>query len=234
MAGELARVRTVLFDFDDTLVNTYPGRIAAVGRSFAEAGVVSPTAEEFGNRFNGLMFNGPFADIELAHGRELGLLMRYRRAYAVHEASNAPAFPGVEEVLGALRASGRRLGVVTSKPKVFEVEGAQSDALHQLEAGGLAGHFDHMVGGEDVAEHKPHPEAVLAALAHLGAAPIDTLMVGDSTADMGAARAAGCWSCYAAWGGRPMGPALDDAEPHYVANQPADVLRLLGVEAPHA
>jgi len=37
MAGELAHVRTVLFGFDDTLVDSYPGRMAAMGSAFAEA-----------------------------------------------------------------------------------------------------------------------------------------------------------------------------------------------------
>jgi FMN phosphatase YigB (HAD superfamily) len=34
MAGELAHVRTVLFGFDDTLVDSYPGRMAAMGSAF--------------------------------------------------------------------------------------------------------------------------------------------------------------------------------------------------------
>ncbi len=234
MAGELAHVRTVLFDFDDTLVESLPGREAALRRAFAEAGVVSPTAEDFVRDVNGLTFTVPFAEIEQAHGRELNLLDRYRAAYWLYEAENALPYPGVVAMLEALRGAGHAVGVVTSKGRDFQVAGRRAGALYQMERGGLGGLFHVVVGGEDVTEHKPHPEAVLAALARLGVAPAEALMVGDTTSDFGAGRAAGCWVCHAAWGGGPTGPSLAAADPHYVASQPADVLHLLGIEAPRA
>ena len=229
MTGELSHVRAVLFDFDDTLVDTYPARVAAMARAFAEAGVTSPSAEEFFQQFNGATFTVPFADIERRHGAALGLTEGYRRSYWLHEADNVPVFPGVRETLDALRMSARPLGLVTSKGREFVVEGARAGALYQLERTGLFGYFDTVVGAEDVDRHKPDPEAVLTALERLGVTPDDALMVGDSTADFGAGRAAGCWVCHAAWGGRPTGPPIHGAEPHHVADTPADVLRLLGV-----
>lgn len=229
MAGELSHVRAVLFDFDDTLVETLPGRQAAIGRAFEEAGVTSPTAAEFVQSINGLTFNAPFAELDRIYGRELRLLDRYRAAYWLHEAENAPTYQGIAAMLQALHDAGRSLALATSKVREFEVQGRRVGATYQIERSGLSGFFPIVVGAEDVSQHKPHPEVVLTALERLGVAPGDALMVGDSTADIGAAIAAGCWSCHATWGGGPPGPAVDGAEPHHVAKTPADVLCLLGV-----
>ena len=64
----------------------------------------------------------------------------------------------------------------------------------------MASLFSVVVGFEDVARHKPDPEGVELALGRLGVLPKEALLVGDSAADIEAARAAGCPSCYATWG----------------------------------
>ncbi|MBX9817491.1 MAG: HAD-IA family hydrolase, partial [Burkholderiaceae bacterium] len=54
------------------------------------------------------------------------------------------------------------------------------------------GFFLHVVGGDAVARKKPDPMPLLHACGLLGTAPARTLMVGDSSNDAQAARAAGC------------------------------------------
>ncbi len=79
-----------------------------------------------------------------------------------------------------------------------------------------------VVGFEDVARHKPDPEGVELALDRLGVLPKQALLVGDTAADIEAARAAGCPSCHATWGLQgdtaPLG-----ASPDYVAGSPAEL-----------
>jgi phosphoglycolate phosphatase len=60
-----------------------------------------------------------------------------------------------------------------------------------LEREGLRARFDVIVGGDDVTNPKPAPEALLLALSMLELAPTEALYVGDSSADGMAARAAG-------------------------------------------
>ena len=98
MAGELAHVRAVLFDFDDTLVETLPGRQAAIGRAFEEAGVTSPTAAQFVQSINGLTFNVPFAELDRTYERELRLLDRYRAGYWLHEGDKEPPYDGIVDM----------------------------------------------------------------------------------------------------------------------------------------
>jgi phosphoglycolate phosphatase len=57
---------------------------------------------------------------------------------------------------------------------------------------GLDGFFDHAFGGDAFARKKPDPLPLLETCKALGTAPAATLMVGDSSNDAQAARAAGC------------------------------------------
>ena len=63
---------------------------------------------------------------------------------------------------------------------------------HCWQAKGLSGFFEHAFGGDTFAHKKPHPMPLLKACEALGTLPVHTLMVGDSSNDAAAARAAGC------------------------------------------
>ena len=64
-------------------------------------------------------------------------------------------------------------------------------ALRSLEDGGVLDAFELVVGGDTCRERKPHPEPLLHALRTLGVPTEAALMVGDSSNDVDAARAAG-------------------------------------------
>ena len=57
---------------------------------------------------------------------------------------------------------------------------------------GLDGFFSHVFGGDSFARKKPDPLPLLKTCEAMGATPAQTLMVGDSSNDAQAARAAGC------------------------------------------
>ncbi|HET6495085.1 MAG TPA: HAD hydrolase-like protein, partial [Thermoleophilia bacterium] len=69
-------------------------------------------------------------------------------------------YAGIEEMLLALRTSGRRLGIVTSK--------GQDTTEMAFRAVGLADHFDAIVTASDTAEHKPSPVPLRLCLERLG------------------------------------------------------------------
>ena len=76
------------------------------------------------------------------------------------------------------------MACVTNKPGRF--------ARDLLRAKDLEGYFDQVVGGDAYPQRKPHPMPLLMSAQALGVAPAQTLMVGDSSNDAQAARAAGC------------------------------------------
>jgi phosphoglycolate phosphatase len=108
----------------------------------------------------------------------------YQRHYATVNGQNARVFDGVAQGLAAFQAAGWRLACVTNKPTAF----AQDLLRHKA----LDGFFEFTLGGDAVARKKPDPMALLLACEKLGTVPARTLMVGDSSNDALAARAAGC------------------------------------------
>ncbi len=92
-------------------------------------------------------------------------------------------FDGVEDVLINLRDKGLSLGIISTKFR-YRIE----DVLRRE---GLIEYFDVIIGGEDVAEHKPSPEGLNAALSQLGVSKDRALYIGDSVTDAETARNAG-------------------------------------------
>ena len=126
-------------------------------------------------------------------------------------------YDGVSEVLGALKAAGRRLGIVTSK--------SSDTTAMAFRAVGLREHFDVVVTASDTTEHKPSPVPLHLCLERLGAQAEGSLYVGDAPADITAGRAAGMATAAVAWGvfGRE---ALLAAGPDYWLGEPRELLAL--------
>ena len=108
----------------------------------------------------------------------------YQRHYLAVNGQHAQVYPGVLAGLRALKAQGLRLACLTNKPTEF--------ALTLLKVKGLDGFFDVTFGGDAFERKKPDPLPLLKTCAALACAPQRTLMIGDSSNDAQAARAAGC------------------------------------------
>ena len=126
---------------------------------------------------------------------------RYQHHYLDINGQYAQVYPGVMEGLHALRSAGLRLACLTNKPTAF--------ALPLLRAKGLDGFFDKVFGGDAFERKKPDPLPLVKTCAALGSAPARTLMVGDSSNDAQAARAAGCPVVLVTYGYNHGQPATD-------------------------
>ena len=126
---------------------------------------------------------------------------RYQHPYLAINGQYAQVYPGVPEGLQALRSAGLRLACLTNKPTAF--------ALPLLRAKGLDGFFDKVFGGDAFERKKPDPLPLVKTCAALGSAPARTLMVGDSSNDAQAARAAGCPVVLVTYGYNHGQPATD-------------------------
>ncbi|WP_165964017.1 HAD family hydrolase [Actinomadura sp. KC216] len=210
-------VQAVVFDLDGTLVDTMTSLPEAYVAAIAELGGPELTVDEL----VGMWHLGP-APALLAHilGRAVTddeTERLYEHAAAAVE--SARPFPGVRELLRALRDDGVLLAVYTSATRRI--------ADPMLAGSGLDGYFPVVVTGDQVADPKPAPDGLLHACRLLGVSASETAYVGDSETDLGCARAAGAAPVHARW-------SASSRSGHHppAAYRPADVITVLSARRP--
>ena len=109
---------------------------------------------------------------------------RYQHHYLAINGEFAAVYPRVVEGLQQMRDAGLQLVCLTNKPLSF--------AKPLLQAKDLDHFFIHVFGGDSFERKKPDPLPLLKTCETLGVSPAQALMVGDSSNDAQAARAAGC------------------------------------------
>jgi phosphoglycolate phosphatase len=171
----------VLFDFDGTLIDSYPAIAASVNFVRGEHGLPPLTVDEVRKHVG----RGP--DHLLGHtvpGYQAEIdTQRYRTHHPTVMREKTALLPGAAAVLPALKRMGKRLGLCSNKPRVFSAE-----LLRHL---GIAEFFDVVLGPEDVERPKPAPDMLRLALERLALPADRVLYVGDMTVDIETARAAG-------------------------------------------
>jgi phosphoglycolate phosphatase len=184
-------LRGVLFDLDGTLLDTVEDIAKALNRALAEFSLASLATAEVRNMIGGgapTLIDRAIARLGAAAytGSQAKLRERFDLHYGqLHrlKLSSSRVYPGVAEGLRELHEFGLKLAVVTNKGRPIAV-----GLLHQM---GLSKWIDFVVGGECCRNRKPSPEPLLFACSALQINPSEALMVGDSTNDVAAARAAG-------------------------------------------
>jgi len=109
---------------------------------------------------------------------------RYQHHYETTNGRYSQIYPGVEEGLRSFKSRGLKLACLTNKPTAF--------ARQLLRVKRLDHYFVEVFGGDAFERKKPDPLPLLKTCEALGTAPGRTLMIGDSSNDARAARAAGC------------------------------------------
>jgi len=191
-------LRAVLFDLDDTLVDQRTAAAAAVRAWGAEHGVDDDGAvqrwvalcdvhhERYQRRELTLheqrrvrvreFLDRPSADDDEADALFAGYLHRYEAGWTRYD----DAVPALRRV----RAAGLRTAVLTN--------GDAEQQRTKVERTGLAGEVDVVVASSELSAGKPDPRAYAEALARVGAAAHEAVMVGDSLVnDVRGALAAG-------------------------------------------
>lgn len=202
-------IRAAIVDLDGTMVDTVGDFEVALGRALADLGY-APVSRAFIARTVGKGSEHLIRRTLETAGAPPDLYeaawTRYQHHYLAINGDHSDVFPGVAEGLAALRARGLALACLTNKPTAF--------ALPLLAAKGLAPHFQCAFGGDAFARKKPDPLPLIEACKALGTPPAQTLMVGDSSNDAQAARAAGCPVVLVRYGynhGEPIELARPDA-----------------------
>ncbi len=178
----------IVWDLDGTLVESATDLAAALNTLLNEQNQHSHSVEKvrpmIGNGVAKLIergFREAGAPIDTA--RRDALVPRFLEIYSACATDNTALIPHAREVLNFFYLSGVRQGLCTNKPHAV--------TRQIVSALDISGFFQSIVGGDSTRAKKPHPLPLLTCLEELGIQPVDAVMIGDSGADVGAARAAG-------------------------------------------
>lgn len=167
------RIRAVVFDLDGTLVDSMP----LVFRAYAHA--LAPyfpqiTDEELRARMGGppdRIFKKLLGDMG-----KVGDALKRLDAYGAESWKDVAVFPGMKEMLGALRVSGIRLGVWTGRER--------ESAEMILREHGLWNQLAFCVCGDDLPTHKPDPAGLKETLNRMNVEIREAIFVGDAEVDL--------------------------------------------------
>jgi phosphoglycolate phosphatase len=176
-----------IVDLDGTLVDTLGDFSAALNAMLRELSLrlIAPDAiEPLVGRGSEHLIRAVLAHVAAPPDRYEAAWASYQKHYSEINGLHSAVFAGAADGLAALREAGLRLACLTNKPGAF--------ARPLLQAKGLLHHFDFFFGGDAFERKKPDPLPLLKTCEALGSRPAGTLMVGDSSNDARAARAAGC------------------------------------------
>ena len=199
----------ILFDLDGTLVDSIDLIIQSAQAAFAHCNRTVPSRDEILAGI-GRPLMSQFGDYTSEPDEIDRLLHAYRTFQLEHHDRLTLPYAGVNDVVRALTADGRQLGVVTSK-----IEPLARRALSLI---GLDECFPVVIGLESTTRHKPDPEPLLHAMERLGAAPVDTVYVGDSPFDLQAAKAASIASIAVSWGACSGARLSEEGPTHSIAS----------------
>jgi pyrophosphatase PpaX len=211
------RFRIVLFDLDGTLIDSGPIILASMQYAVTSVLGREIPPDELGMQIGGQGIVAQMQAIDAARADDL------LEAYKTHNDGlheTLEAFDELVALLPGLKAEGRKLGIVTAKR--HRTVGL---ALDRFPA--LADAFDVVVGVEDTDRHKPEPEPVLLAMEKLAGTCEETVYIGDSPFDIGAAKAAGVFSVAVGWGGIHPEERLLAEEPDAFVRTPGELLGVL-------
>ena len=184
------RYTAVLFDLDGTLVDSVPDISQSINHMLTELDhptLSTARISEFLGKGMAHLIQLALKEVSAGTAPSATHLARAEGLFSTHYAwqcahSVSKVFSGVTAGLDKFQAAGCKLAVVTNKPIAF--------VPLLLEQMGLDHYFELLVGGDSCAEKKPHPLPFLYACSELEVHPHDALVIGDSSNDSLAARAA--------------------------------------------
>ena len=183
-----ARPPIAVFDLDGTLAETAGDLIGTLNvilrREGLQALPLDAARDMIGAGAKALIQRGfTTAGEPLSTERLEALFGDFVAHYGDHICDHSHLFPGVPEALDALRSRGFLLAVCTNK--------YEGQAVRLLGLLGIADRFAAICGRETFPYFKPDPRHITLTIERAGGDPARAVMVGDSRADIDAAKAAG-------------------------------------------
>ena len=182
--------KTIIFDLDGTLTDSGEGILKCAELALRHFGVPVPDQQTM-RQFVGPPLHDTFVKFGVPEEHAEEAVAVYRSRYTtVGKFENTP-YPGVHQLLQALKAEGHTLLIATSKP-----EGMSIEITDKFE---LSGYFDRICGAS-LDRSRSNKEDVIAYLLQEYGRSGDMIMVGDTAFDVLGAAAHGIKTIGVSWG----------------------------------
>ena len=186
-------MKLIILDFDGTLADTRGLIVKTMQQTLEALGLESRTDDQCAAMI-GLPLKQAFTDL-LPMTDEMGeqCVETYRRIFNENNALYViPTFPHVMETLHQLHEQGYTLTIASSRSNRSLMEFVNDMHLNEV--------IPYVLGAEDVARAKPHPDPVLQTLKVFGCKSENALVVGDTWYDIEMGRRAGVRTCGVTYG----------------------------------
>ena len=192
--GELTMKKTIttlLFDFDGTVFDTVEGITKSIQYALRKHGRDAEIEEL--RCFAGPPLVDKFMEVyEVSKEEAEQLVTDFRERYVPIGVYESSPFPGIRELLEAVRAAGKKTAIATSKPQ------ALAELL--LQRAGLRDLFDVVVGSGGGVNNDAKWQIVTQAMELCGSKPEDCVLVGDTKYDVEGAKKCGIPCIGVRWG----------------------------------
>ncbi|MGO9133993.1 MAG: HAD family hydrolase [Methylovirgula sp.] len=179
-------IKAVIFDMDGVLIDAKEWHYAALNRALSLFGMEISRSDHL-TAFDGLPTKKKLEMLSITQGlpRELHSFINELKQVYTMEIVNVRCKPTFahEFLLSTLKMRGLKTGVASNS--------IRQTVIAMMERAHLRDYLDIMLSNQDVSKAKPDPEIYQTAMALLGVAPEETLILEDNENGIQAARASG-------------------------------------------
>ena len=210
-------IRLVIFDFDGTMADTRHNIVITMQQVMRELGFLVADEETCASTI-GLPLKDCFRQIfpELTDESAEHCAETYRKIFFANAKDLVPKlFPHVQETMDWLHAHRIRIAIASSRTSASLI-----GFIREMQ---LVEKIAMVVGSDEVAHHKPHPEPVHVILSALDVPASETLVVGDMPVDILMGVAAGTHTCAVTYG-NSSAEELSSAGAEFLINDMAELV----------
>ncbi len=201
-------IKHICFDLDGTLVNSSKTIFLATETALKKFNVDMILQEKEFSGMIGKHFIDIFSELKIEIPDFMEFITHYKSVY-FDFINTSTLYDGVIDLLDSVRKKGLMISLLTTK--------SQDQAEKIIQHFELNKKMDYIMGRRDGMAHKPSPEPLLKICNDLGAAPSETIIVGDTELDIQCGKNANAITCGVLYGYRTRSQ-IENEKPDLIIN----------------